>query len=257
MDVLDGENSNDGSGKVKEKVRVVSLEDPSIIASDFSGNSNASVWSLCGLNSDDHDVELGDISPSISPIFTEQQMADHLRERLMVDDQLFSANNTNDDSALNSRPLPDFIHSDLELLDREMKKFENDGTGKDLKPKMEQDLITNDAKVASKRSPRKRVNDTIFENEGSGIALRTRNRRRGAQCSDLKASINSGKDVKYEITTRDEGILHQRYSLLCASQCHMCLLLLQPPPPSDVSQCQMFRFYLLREVSWMVMGTAR
>ena len=236
MDAIDTENRNDSSDKVKEKVRVVSLEDPSIIASDFSANSNSSVWSLCELNSDDHHVDLGDISPSISPIFTEQQMADHLRDRLMADDHMFSGEHASE-STLNehSTPSPD-LQSDLELFDREMKSLESLDNGKDLKSKMEGDLDKNEgqlaSKTSSKRLPRKRaeeVEDTSLDVE-NGIALRTRNRRRGTQDTEAKASVDSGKDAKPRTGSKDQENLAQRFVSLVSLLLHVVVHLIFTPP---------------------------
>ena len=206
MDALDTENSNDSTDKIKEKVRVVSLEDPSIIPSDFAANSNSSVWSLCGLNSDDHHVDLGDISPSISPIFTEQQMADQLRDRLMAEDQIFSGEHAsrstlhgNDNS---SGDLPD-LQSDLERFDREMKTLESLDNGNDLKEKRVGDKSDGQSTTdqTSRKSRVKRVGLVSSSGEETGIASRTRHRRRGQQeATDVK---QDEKDAKNESKDRD------------------------------------------------------
>ena len=210
MDVLDTENSNDSTDKIKEKVRVVSLEDPSIIASDFAANSNSSVWSLCGLNSDDHHVDLGDISPSISPIFTEQQMADHLRDRLMADDHIFSGEHASESTLSdNSRSLPD-LQSDLELFDREMEDLESLDSSSDFKSRKDGDSVKNDENLASKHSPRKRAaTDTSSEKE-AGIALRTRNRRRGQQTTEVNDHKQaSEKNEVSKGVNKDQKVLNQ------------------------------------------------
>ena len=214
MDAIETENSNDSTDKVKEKVRVVSLEDPSIIASNFAANSNSSVWSLCGLNSDDHHVDLGDISPSISPIFTEQQMADHLRDRLMADDHMFSGEHASESTLNeNSKPLPD-LQSDLELFDREMKSLESLDSANDIKSKMAGNSGKSEGQSVSKtsrgNSERKRVGEDTNLSEENGIALRTRNRRRGAPAGDVKAGMDSGKDVKPNIGKKEGEGLVQR-----------------------------------------------
>lgn len=214
MEAIDAENSNDSTDKIKEKVRVVSLEDPSIIASDFAANSNSSVWSLCGLNSDDHHVDLGDISPSISPIFTEQQMADHLRDRLMADDHIFSGEHASNSTNENSRAIPD-LQSDLELFDREMKNLESLDGGEDMKSKTDGYLVKSEGHIATKassnsrRSPRKRGAEDTSSDGKSGIALRTRNRRRGTHAGEVKAGSESGKDVQSKIESEDEEGLNQ------------------------------------------------
>lgn len=229
MDVVETENSNDSTDKIKEKVRVVSLEDPSIIASEFAGNSNASVWSLCGLNSDDHDVDLGDISPSISPIFTEQQMADHLRERLMNEDHIFSGEHASETRLNeNSRPTSD-LQSHLELFDREMKSLESNDSGDECKSKKEGDLPRDGGhlatKIPGKSSPRKRGVDSSVEQE-AGIALRTRNRRH-KQAGEVKVERDSGKDCS-KVESKDKENLSKGFVWLL----HLILSLLFVKQPS-------------------------
>jgi hypothetical protein len=214
MDAIDTENSNDSTEKVKEKVRVVSLEDPSIIPSDFGANSNSSVWSLCGLNSDDHHVDLGDISPSISPLFTEQQMADHLQVRMMADEHMFSGEHASESTLnQNSRPIPD-LQSDLELFDREMKSLEGLDSAKDSKSKITGNLVKNErdsaSKLASGKSPRKRLEEDACSGEENGIALRTRNRRHEEPSDEEKAGVDSEKDVKSKIERKEGENLAER-----------------------------------------------
>ena len=234
MDVLNTENSNDSTDKIKEKVRVVSLEDPSIIASDFGANSNSSVWSLCGLNSDDHHVDLGDISPSISPLFTEQQMADHLSDRLMADeDHVFSGEHASESTlSENSRSLPD-LQSDLEAFDREMEDLESLDSSNDFKPKKDGDSVKNEESLAGKQSPKKRgATDTSTDDarKGAGIALRTRNRRRGQQTSEVNdAKQADEKEEVPKVTNKDHKELINRFvSMLIYG---FAFAVHRPPPP--------------------------
>ncbi|XP_046865077.1 death-inducer obliterator 1-like isoform X2 [Xenia sp. Carnegie-2017] len=211
MDSFDMENSNDSSDKVKEKVRVVSLEDPSIIASDFASNSNNSVWSLCGLNSDDHHVDLGDISPSISPIFSEQQMADHLRERLTAEENIFTGEG-NDRVALShdTKHLTD-LKGDLELFDQEIKDFDHldDATKDGAKnySRFGQDDEESLAKIASKLSTNKRAQnrDTIFPPR-TRTALRNRTRQRGQEESKKVLEKSVTRDEKPSAKNLDQSL---------------------------------------------------
>lgn len=145
MENLAEETLNDHCD-MKEKVRVVRLDDPTINSKSNIGlgniNSSASVWSLCDINNDDSHVDLGDITPSISPVFTEeqvlelteQQMVDPMTHRLLDDgDTIFSVENI--EHSLQSgqqkgSPLHDFP-SDLEIFNSEMKKMrELDGVAR-------------------------------------------------------------------------------------------------------------------------------
>lgn len=136
MENLAEETSN-AQCDMKEKVRVVRLDDPTINAKSNIGlgnNSSASVWSLCDINNDDSHVDLGDITPSISPVFTEeqvlelteQQMVDPMTHRLLDDgDTIFSVGNIGQSLQSGQRkgsPLHDFP-SDLEIFNSEMKKM--------------------------------------------------------------------------------------------------------------------------------------
>ena len=196
MEALEKENSNDSTDKIKEKVRVVSLDDSTIIANsmaEFGSNSNASVWSLCGLNPEDHHVDLGDISPSISPIFTEQQMADHLTHRLMSEENIFSGEQATR-STENARPIPD-LQTDLELFDREMQSMENlDSSGVLISKKAADvggQLGTKDSHVVKRTTRKRGVNSSV--DRDTAIASGRRATRPNQHASGAKSDQETDK----------------------------------------------------------------
>lgn len=195
MENITKETSNDQE-EMKEKVHV-SLAGSTITQTSIGlgNNSNASVWSLCDINNDDTHVDLGDITPSISPVFTEEQvlelsgqhqMVDSVTHRLLdVGDNIFSVGNIDQPLASEqqkSSPLHD-LSSDLEMFGSEMPNIEEFGG-----VRQADDLVLNELGLNNdgEKSSLKKAN--VNEEKGRDFGLQSSNEIAGKSDDSAKTS---------------------------------------------------------------------